>query len=135
MQLTIVKVGSNERPATTADLADIQKQLEHCIKNKNTDHAILVTHHEVQFQQLYLDEYKDCVKACPAVPIQECPSDYKKSDYHPVDPSDYKKSNYHGLLKRMVPLEGIPNATPDSFIDLQAKMECMKKEQTIISNM
>lgn len=49
-RILLVKVGSEDRPATKDDLIDMENKLRNCIKNNDN---IIVTHHAVQVE--YID--------------------------------------------------------------------------------
>ena len=51
--LLLVRIGSDSRPATTADIADFSKQLDKFLGKKYPDLLVLVTHHNVDMQFIY----------------------------------------------------------------------------------
>jgi len=58
MQLTIVRVGNEQRPATRQDVIDVRKSIEYLLnesQNTNT-HAVLISHHAIDIIQCYVDQ-------------------------------------------------------------------------------
>jgi len=51
--ILVVKVGSDNRPATKEDLEDVEKQIKKALEDPD---PILVTHHNIEFQYVYKPE-------------------------------------------------------------------------------
>lgn len=59
MQLTLVKIGSDNRPATTEDVELVESQLATLFGDDglaDAEPVVLVTHHNVQIEQYYIDD-------------------------------------------------------------------------------
>jgi len=65
MYLTIVRVGSDSRPASEEDINQVRDSIEYLVeKCEQNSPAILVSHHNVDVQQVYIDQ-------CCGQPMQQ----------------------------------------------------------------